>query len=243
MKRTRVVLLAVVIFAIALVAMLPASLAVSWLLPQADGLAVEDVRGSIWDGSAERLHWRGRDLGRLDWRLHPSALLRARLEADVRLQGSVRAQATVARAFSGLQIHDLQARLPAQWLDGVLASPGVQPQGEVELQVADAGFAAAGLSALHGRAIWHDAAVSGSAVAALGELHADFALADDGRVHGTVGDAGGPLSANGRFVVDVPHYRAEIALAARDPRIANALQWFGQVQPDGGRILLLEGPR
>jgi hypothetical protein len=63
------------------VAALPASL-ISHFLPPS--VHAEDFSGSLWHGSAGVIRVNARDAGALEWRVHPAALLRLRLGADLR---------------------------------------------------------------------------------------------------------------------------------------------------------------
>lgn len=243
MKRLLWLLAGVFVLAVAVLALLPASLAVSALsvVPAANALRLDDVRGSLWRGSVSRLFWAEHELGALAWQVHPLALLRGRVDAELVLTGAVNARTRLQRNWSSLRLHDLQAELPAAWLDPVLASPGLRPQGDLQLQIAQLEVRDQALSALSGELLWRHASLSGAAVAALGDLRATFEQAEDGRVHGQVHDDDGPLSIQGGFVLDSQHYRAELRLRARDARIEPAMRWLGQAQPDGSRLLLLQG--
>ena len=64
-----------------LAAFLPASLALRFMPA---GIEAGDASGTLWHGSFASLHSRGRDYGAVEWRLHPGALLRARVSATVR---------------------------------------------------------------------------------------------------------------------------------------------------------------
>ena len=74
------------------------------------------VRGTLWNGHADGISAFGRDLGEIDWRMAKSALLRARLAADVRIQGAdVDAAGIVQRENAGaLTLRDVRFRFPAQ---------------------------------------------------------------------------------------------------------------------------------
>jgi hypothetical protein len=62
------------------VVVLPASLAARFL-PAI--VHAEDFSGTLWHGSAAHITANGRDAGAIEWRLHPSALLKLRLAADL----------------------------------------------------------------------------------------------------------------------------------------------------------------
>lgn len=242
MKRVLWLLAGVFALTMALLVLLPASLLVAQL-PASLSLQLDDVRGSIWQGSVSRVTWQAHDLGSLVWQVQPLGLLRGRIAADVVLSGEINAQTHLERSWGAWRLTDLSAELPAAWLDSVLASPGLHPQGVVLLIIDVAEVRGEQWTAMNGNAQWREASVAGAAVAALGDLRAEFALADDGRVHGSVHDDDGPLALSGQFVADLHGYHAELRLSARDARIAPALHWLGQAQPDGSRLLLMQGVR
>jgi hypothetical protein len=116
----------------------------------------------------------------------------------------------------------------------------MQAQGQLRLAVPSATIERDRITALVGQMTWQDATLRGATSANLGTLHARFALADDQCVHGTIRDAGGPLSATGGFVTDFASYQTDLLLAARDPRIAPALLWLGRSDGTGRRALHVE---
>lgn len=240
MKRLVLALLALLVFSGAVLAFLPASLALR-LLPADSPLQLHGVRGSIWSGSVAQVRVQDRLLGGLAWQVLPLGLLRGGLEADVQLVGEVSARGRVERRWSSLHVRDAEAELPAAWIEPVLASPALRPQGELRLRIHEAELRGGQLQSLRGELLWQNAAVSGAVVAALGDLQMDFASDATGRIQGHTRDLGGPLQLDGGFHVERDTYRAELRLVARDARIEPALRWLGQPQDDGSRLLILYG--
>src|ERR1700727_1201669 len=76
----RIALIGVLAVLAVIVAVLPASLANKFLPP---AVRAEDFSGTLWHGSAGRLTVAGRDAGALEWQLHPLALFKLRLDADL----------------------------------------------------------------------------------------------------------------------------------------------------------------
>ena len=75
-----VILIAVLaVFSVAVIA-LPASLITRFLPPF---IGAADFSGTLWHGSAGRIVANGRDAGAIEWRLHPLALLRLTVSADL----------------------------------------------------------------------------------------------------------------------------------------------------------------
>src|SRR5215510_12106013 len=63
-------------------------------------IVLSGVRGTAWDGHADGVSLFGRDLGEMDWRVAKSSVLRGRVVADVRIQGTdIDAAGIVERAL------------------------------------------------------------------------------------------------------------------------------------------------
>ena len=75
-------LILVVVLAVLVVVViaLPASLISRFLPPN---IVAEDFSGSLWHGSAGKISASGRNVGALEWRVHPAALMSRTLSADV----------------------------------------------------------------------------------------------------------------------------------------------------------------
>jgi hypothetical protein len=236
-KRLAWIAAAVALFVGTLLVELPASLLLALAWPDDVPVVLEDVRGTLWRGRAMQVRWRDRTLGSLAWTTRPGALLLGRFDTQLRLSGEANAQARVLRGFRRTRIQDLDATFPADWLQERSAGAAMQAQGRIWLSVPSATLERGRITALLGEMAWQDAALRGATSVSLGTLHARFALADDQCVHGTLRDAGGPLSATGGFVTDFSSYQVDLRLAARDPRIAPAIQWLGQADVGGRRAL------
>jgi|HubBroStandDraft_1064217.scaffolds.fasta_scaffold18128_5 hypothetical protein len=74
------VLIGVIAIAAVVVATLPASL-LKRFLPAS--VSAQDFSGSLWHGSAGTITFNSRNAGALEWQLHPSALFKLAIEADV----------------------------------------------------------------------------------------------------------------------------------------------------------------
>lgn len=235
-------LAALVLFLVALVAFLPAAVAVRQIEARVPGLALDRVGGTVWNGRAGRVSFGGREQGEVAWSAHPLSLLRGGIELDLDWQGPQRrATAVVRQTPTTTQLRNVDAVLPATLLDPVLDTPALTPQGELRIAIAAAELAGATVLALRGSAVWANAAVTGATAANFGDIHAQFVRQDDGRIVGMIEDAGGPLRVEGEFESTLVGYRAELILSARDPSVIEALQWLGQPLGEGQRLLRLEG--
>jgi general secretion pathway protein N len=226
-----------------LVALMPARFAVDMLGTRLGPLQLQDVSGTIWNGRAGSAVAHGQPLGALDWKIHPRALLGARLDLDLGLQGSAFEGRTFA-SLSGntVRLRDAVLFMDAQHLQPAIDIPALQLRGRVEIRLVEAELVAGFPRQLRGEAYWRDAAVAGAAEALLGTLSASFHTAD-GAVIGTLQDEGGPLSLDGQFRAGLTGYEADALLVARDgnPQVIEALRHVGEPQADGSSLLQIRG--
>lgn len=208
-------------------------------------LVLRDVGGTIWNGHAASAELFGQDLGALDWTLHPGALLRGIIAADIRLAGATSsAHGRIERdGEARFALRDFVVTLPARNVAPALGIPALDLLGTIEIDVIEAQLAGLWPTRAAGSARWRDAGVSGAAQARFGELAATFATAANGSISGSVHDLGGPLALSGTFSASLGRYGAAARLAPREanPQLAEALQYIGQPQPDGSRELIIEG--
>ncbi|AMN46979.1 general secretion pathway protein N [Steroidobacter denitrificans] len=238
---------------------LPARLALGWLAPAQTRL--EGISGTLWHGRAENLQWQEARLGRLEWRLHPTALLGARLRADLTLnRADGFAQATVTAGRQGrLRVTDLTASLPLNALSAIPSMGGWN--GTLDLKFADLrlerGWPIQAAGRLDAVALsgwvggWVGGSMGGSAgrPLRLGSYRVDFAPAADSTraavPAGTLIDTGGPLQVTGS--VQLRADRSYIIEGLVTPRpeasseIVQALQFLGPADAQGRRPFSLEG--
>lgn len=246
MKRLFLLLAFAIIVLVIVAATFPATLALRLLPASSLPVQLEDVGGTIWSGRAERVLRNGADLGRLQWQLRPSVLLRGRLDADLAIQGQALdgSGRFVAGRGGNLRIEGAKVRLSAARLDRLLDVPALTLVGTVDLAIGELELRDRVPVALEGQAVWRDAGVNGAEQAVFGTLGAEFAALPGGGFGGTLSDQGdGPLEANGSFRTTLMGFEARATLRARDghPQVQRALQHIGQMQPDGSVVYEVTG--
>ena len=209
-------------------------------------VVLSGVRGTLWDGHADGISVFGRDLGEIDWRMAKSGLLRARMAADVRIQGTdVDAAGVVERESTGaLTVRDVRFRFPAQMLTPVLGIPDLALLGVVSGVVSEATLQDGFVQSATGNARWSEAGVSGQAEARFADILGEFAARPDGGIAGSAHDDGtGNLIVNGTFRASVGGFDAEAFLRARngDPQVTETLSHVGEPQSDGSSKLVIRG--
>ncbi|WP_295900003.1 type II secretion system protein N [uncultured Vibrio sp.] len=140
MKRILLVSLLVVLTLVAsLVAHMPARFVMQYA-PMPRDLSIEGIQGTLWQGSAQHVHWQGSSLGQVQWDVHAPSLLLGLAQANVRFgQGSemgLRGRGLVGIGFSGAFARKTIASIPAQFAVNQLALPlPLDLEGQLELSI------------------------------------------------------------------------------------------------------------
>ncbi|MDQ1315385.1 MAG: ral secretion pathway protein [Pseudomonadota bacterium] len=178
-------LLAVLVYLALLLAWAPASL-LAWALPQLTRQAVQldQAQGSLWRGQAAGVRVRAArgtelQLGGLTWRLKPGDLFSGRLGYRLELAGAgVDAAAVLRASAKGVELRDLRAAMPANWLEQVSPELGLwQPGGRLLFESSHLAIGRAGSIDGQGTLRWLEAA-SGLVRSPLGSYRADIEGAD-----------------------------------------------------------------
>jgi general secretion pathway protein N len=238
--------LAVAIFALTVLARLPAGLVASLLAPT---LLCESPSGTIWGGSCAVLRSGALTLSDVHWSTHPAGLLRARLILDLvsrdpRALGRTR---LTAHIDGELEIEGLEARLPLE--NGLSLLPAGW-SGSLELAIERAVVRHGQLSALQGRARLLQLR-SVQPPADLGSIELDVPApagdASDGArpIVGSLRDIGGPLSLQGQAQLSSDGaYEISGTVAPRSgasPDLKQALQLLGAPDAQGRYAFTLAG--
>ena len=242
MSTTRALLLAVLVFVATLLARLPARVLLP-LLPA--GISCEAPSGTVWRGACGELRVPKLSLMAISWVVHPAALLRLQLSANV-ASDDPRAVARAAVVLSHgerMQLRDVNAQLPLQ--NGL---PGVFPSGlsgQLQVAIDAATFAQGQLLALQG-AVRVLQLRSESQAADLGSFELLFPAAPAGTpIDGQLRDLGGPLAVSGQLRLmraggyDLSGYVAARPQASAD--VVQALQLLGPPDAQGRRMFSLAG--
>jgi general secretion pathway protein N len=238
--------LAIAIFAITVLSQLPAAV-LPWLLPAT--INCETPSGTLWEGACAQLHSGAWELTDVHWTLHPAALLRAQLSADL-LSTDPRAtgQTRATLHLNGLlELERLDARVPLQGGASMLPSGW---SGLLELNVERASLRGGRLNALQGRIVLRQLH-SEQPTADLGSFELDVpapAAESSGPstpIVGQLRDLEGPLSVQGQLRLSSEGaYELSGTLAPRgdaSPDLRQALQLLGPPDAQGRYPLSLAG--
>lgn len=190
-------LLFFVSLAVFLVAGLPARVALRYL-PADVPLQIVAPSGTVWNGAATELRWRGQPLGALSWHLQALPLLLGRLRAHVALEGDgLRARGLVTlRRGRRVTVRDALASadlasLPLDDLD-LLAEPAGHLQAVVRELTMSGGHPRSADADL----LWQPARLTSPVAYDLGGM-ALKVRGKKGRLTGNLTSRGGPVDARG----------------------------------------------
>ncbi len=231
------------VFIAILVANLPASLAARWIPPT---VSFGSLNGTLWHGEADAVRVAGLDIERIEWQLHPLALLTGRLSAQVEATGAGdHLSANVALAGDRIEAHGIDASIDVAKLAGHVLPAGWA--GPARLKFDEIVFAGNWIASIRGSA--ESGTLTGPAEVQpyLGSYHLQFdqdAVAMPDVFVGHFRNLSGPIDISG----DVKIYRARRAVVtgwvrARPgaaPVVVADIAKLSEVDPQGRRRFSIE---
>jgi general secretion pathway protein N len=235
-----ITILAVVAFAVIVIARLPAS----WVVPAPPSqVSCTSVDGSIWSGTCEGLVVQGAPVGDLTWDVHALRLLIGQLSANINLTlptGSVRGDFDVGLNKS-ISARNVQATLPLdQNVKALLPGNLRSLDGSTNFNIVFAHIAKGIVTQLEGVIEIHDLQDHDrDGVTPFGSYSLTFP-GGSGDPTGQLKDLGGPLAVEGtvRLMQDKPGVDLEGYVTPRPgvaPSLMNQLQYLGSPDAQGRR--------
>lgn len=192
----------VVAFLLMLLVTAPATLVtrtVSGLAP----VSFSGVSGSLWRGEALRLHAGSLVLENFRWQLSPWRLFLGQAAVQFELGDGVsqRGSGTVVAGLGGdISVQELSLQAPAQLLQPFVTLPGIQFDGNLQLDIADAALSGARVERMQGRLVWLQAQVrTPLGQPRLGAYAVDLGSDGEGGMTGDITDIDGVLGLTGRL--------------------------------------------
>lgn len=232
-------LLLVVSYVVFLIVQFPAARLYAWLEPDHD-LPVElyQLSGSVWNGKAGAATAGDIRLDTLAWRFRPHALVTGRVEAALELTGNgARLETIAGRSLNGgYYLREASGGIPLDELAPLVSGSRMGLTGEVGLDLDRVELAGGRLVGAEGTVNITGAGVGPPADVSLGGFTVKLETTEEG-IKGVLNDDGGPLQADGVFVLKPDgSYQITAVLAARDPQrgdLRRALQLIGTPSPAG----------
>jgi hypothetical protein len=218
---------------------MPAGFALDQLRPQLAGLSWRDASGTVWDGEADGVTWRGLRLGRVAWDIRqveswgePRTRWGFTGEGvDYRVAGEV----SVGRE-DRVELRDVQGALPAAWADLGGALPLVYLTGVFDLELARLRLEGGLPVAADGAMTWRDAGLGGAVKESLGDVGFHVETPDGGPVRFRFASVGRPpIAVDGLGELRGDAYTVDAYLTVPPGRdeIYELLEPAGERLPDG----------
>jgi len=249
MSRKVLLLFGLLAFVIGLVAYLPARVAIRWLPTDSIDVQLIGVRGTLFDGHAERVVGANFSVNNLHWRLNPGAILLGRLSVSLYAPSDLAAiSATAAYAIWGTTaITAINGRASLAWLAQHAGYDYLPLAGDVSLHDVHVTLGTQQLpTAVGGRlqlanARWQLA----QPALTFGDYSARLDTADD-KLTLAMTDSSGPLAIKGNttYVPANGQYMLAARLRARsgaDKRLSDLLATISDPDSDGWYRLRQQG--
>jgi len=231
-------LLALLAIVFALLWFLPARWALPWLNARMNGVPLQNVSGSVWDGRAGQvLSARGENLGALQWQLSRRALLgdnRLHVELHgprVDFSGNMAGRQATEATWT-----DVQMRIDLDLLGAGPLLLGGLPRGSLRATARSIELRGGWPWMLDAQLQWQDAVLRTTREnLPLGNLQAQL-RASNGVIEGRLQDDGqGPLRIDGQLQLSplARRFTAEAATRGRQPALQHWLSSYGETDAEG----------
>jgi hypothetical protein len=198
-RRWPLILLGLIVLSGAVIFVLPASLAARFMPAQGQA---EDFSGSLLHGAAGKIRINARDAGAIEWQVHPLALLRLAIVADVHwVKVGFLIDGTAELKIGGFAAHDITGGGPIDDLQSLGFAAGWKGTAKLTLTRIKGTFDK--LEAAVGKI--DVANISSAGVAAGSDLGSyelrlgPQSIAPDGSISATLNDTGGPVEAQAQI--------------------------------------------
>ena len=201
-SRTRLILLGVTGFAVSLVSLLPASIAI-----QMAGVNSKDVQlikpsGTIWNGEAQSLLMMRQEFNSVEWQVNPLSLLGGSGNVDVRSNDDdYPLTGNISLGMNGdVDAENLRGILPASMLGQFRAMALVSLDGKLGIKIKDLLIENQAISSVNGEIVLNQGRLTAPVNTALGDIK--LVLSEQkGNVRVDIKDQGAPIGIEGTLIL------------------------------------------
>lgn len=198
-RRWPLILVGLVVLSAAVIYALPASIATRFLPPE---VQAEDFSGSLLHGAAGRIRINARDAGAIEWQVHPLALLRLAIEADIHwVKRGFLIDGTAELKPRSFAAHDISGGGPIEDLQSLGFAQGWNGAAKLSFTLIKGNFQklAAAVGKIAVSDISSPRVAAGSDLGSYELLLAPDSIAPDGSMSATLNDTGGPVEARAQI--------------------------------------------
>lgn len=206
------------------------------------------VQGSLWNGSADKIIMRGQPtVNNLEWSINPSALLLARLSADVK--ASIKQQNIIGNisinAIGNFSASDVRARIDAKVMQELIQLPLGELDGTFNINVQSLEANPEGLPVVNADIKWKNAKLTMLETVDLGFIDLLIKPGKDNQLVATINNKKGQLLLDGKASLnDKKMYDVNLRITPEKNATNNIRQsivMFARRQTDGSYLLKRKG--
>lgn len=235
-RRWPLILLVLIVLSGALIFVLPASFVARFMPAQ---VQAEDFSGSLLHGAAAKIRVNARDAGAIEWQVHPLALLRLAIVADIRwVKVGFLIDGTAELKPAGFAAHDITGGGPIDDLQSLGFAAGWKGTAKLKFTSIKGSFrqleAAAGT--IDVADISSAGIAAGSDLGSYELLLGPQSIAADGSISASLNDTGGPVEAQAQIRFSPASRTGMLSgtlkeRAEASPALRNQLSNLSQLRP------------
>ena len=247
MKFKHYLITGVVIYLASLIYMTPAQLIVNQLTRDDKNIALSDINGTLWNGSAKSARFQKHQLDEITWSFSAWRLFTAEISFNINALYKKKPITTVigTSLSDTIKVHDLTAAIDAYVFGQLIDLPVGELDGDIEISIQQASWSQNSVPSIRGTATWKRSAIIIAEKAELGELIIDLDEDDDSPIVATIKNTPVDLAINGNAIVsDEGDYELNITLKPTtnaSVNLRNSLKMVAKPQPDGSYKILNKG--
>ena len=245
MKGRYLILLGVFTFSVAFLFQFPAATALTLL--NMDPAQVQNVSGTVWRGSADRILISPEEqLEDVSWSFKPALLIQAKAGAglDFTYRGGHGYVVAAYSVFGKAALSSGRYSTSAQALEPLLPLPIAEFRGEITLQLEELSMKGQQFHKAEGTLVWNEARLIRPAPALLGQVTLDVLPQGDNHLI-SLKNTGGELRLSGDITLEEnKRYNATIILKPErnaSSELVNSLRALGRRQSDGSYRIRQQG--
>ena len=236
----------IVSYALFLLATLPATHAYSFASQQIKQLSLQELTGTVWQGTAQQAIVNNTAIGPVHWRFQPLSLLLGKVEFDLSTTGkSLLSSGSIGATITGTPfLSGFKGDSSANTLTSLFQLRAFTPTGRVKFDLPKVQFENNRLSHAEGRIQWNEAGITQPAMVSIGQVAIDLMTDGDG-IHGQLSDMDASIAISGKVdLLKDGRYQVRGQLQPKPttpPDLASALNMLGQANARGGVDLHFDG--
>ena len=229
-----------------LIGTLPATQLYNVAKEQMPGLQLAQIKGSVWDGSAQQITVNALQVGPIYWQFKPLSLLFGQFEVDLTISDAkLKATGSAGRSLSGeFYLSNLKGESSVGTITTLIPNLPVTPAGSIIFDLEEVGFNGQRLSSATGNIDWQRASITQPVDIQIGNITLHLNSDDEG-VHGKISDKGATVGINAQLELQMNgqyQIKGKIQPKPNTPAdLTNALNILGRPDPTGAIPINLSG--